>query len=192
MSCNYGTPKLFFFFFTSSQVIHTGENPVLIRHNGSPEQNISSLCPSGIPYNSFVPRTILRILLYIFHILQRIINVMPWLCCTDAFHSFFRLCLPSCQTSEHISLINIGRWLQREVASVTFAVSSVYFFMCCLIHVFFFCVCVIMCCCVASLPAVYVCVTWHVYFQIMHLLWKKHVSGPLVCNATNHRAAAPH
>ncbi len=46
------------------------------------------------------------------------------------------------------------------------------------------------------LPAVCVCVcvfcvTWHVYFQIMHLLWKKHVSAPPVCYATNHRAASP-
>lgn len=73
-------------------------------------------------------------------------------------------------------------------------ISSIYVFtlLSCLIHYvlsshLFHC-----CCCVASLPAVYVRVTWHVYFQIMHHLWKKHVSGPPVCNAaTNRRATAP-
>lgn len=48
--------------------------------------------------------------------------------------------------------------------------------------------CFTVCCRVASLPAVFVRVTWHVYFQIMHHLWKKHVSGPPVWNATNHSA----
>lgn len=78
-------------------------------------------------------------------------------------------------TSEHVALIYWWGFASLEAAAVTLSVAVI---MCWCFH------CVLSClsCVVAAL---YVCVTWHVYFQVMRLLWEKHVSGPPVCNATN-------